>query len=79
MPVLDWTVLILSMKWPHGSKRYVLIMAFAAFELYILKRLGEQRKLTHRKKAEAKAYFDQMSEADIAKLTKKYYCCQARI
>ena len=70
MPVLDWTRTSLDYELEDGAKalRFDTI-AFAAFELYILKRPGAIDTYSDSEKKAASAYFELLSENDKTKLS----------
>lgn len=69
MPVLDWTRTDLKFEVSDGSKalRFDLI-AFAAFEMYLLKRPGAESNYSEAQQKAAKAYIETLSEDDKATL-----------
>ncbi len=69
MPVLDWTRTDLKFEVTDGSKalRFDLI-AFAAFELYLLKRPGAESNYSKEQQNAAKMYVESLSEEDKAVL-----------
>ncbi len=65
MPVLDWTRTSLDFEVEDGSKALRFdVIAFAAFELHLLKRPGAKNTYTEDQQQEAKSYFESLSEKE---------------
>ena len=70
MPVLDWTRTALDYEVEDGSKALRFdVTAFAAFELFILKRPGATTLYNETEKNAAKTYFNLLSQAEIKSLS----------
>lgn len=71
MPVVDWTRTDLAFKMPDGAlAMYFDATAFAAFDLYMLKRKGAEDEWPEDRKRKAYEYFQGMSESDRDKLAR---------
>jgi mannonate dehydratase len=70
MPVLDWTRTSLDYTVEDGSKALRFdVTAFAAFELFILKRPGASTSYSETEKTAAKTYFNTLSKTEIELLS----------
>jgi mannonate dehydratase len=71
MPILDWTRTDLDFELSDGSKALRFDMTeFCAFEMYILKRINADKSYSEVQVANAKAWFESASEADVNRLTR---------
>lgn len=71
MPVLDWTRTSLDYELEDGSKALLFDrIAFAAFEIFILKRPGANLSYSKHDKKAAQDYYDGLTEEDMEKLCK---------
>lgn len=71
MPVLDWTRTDLEFEVEDGSKALRFdVTAFAAFELYLLKRPGAEETYSQEIQQEAKAYLEKLSDTEKQTLVK---------
>ena len=71
MPVLDWTRTDLGFQVEDGSKALRFdVIAFAAFELYLLQRPGAADSYPEAIKEEAKAYLEKLTEQEKEQLVK---------
>ncbi|UQB69063.1 mannonate dehydratase [Epilithonimonas zeae] len=69
MPVLDWTRTDLEFELEDGSKALRFDQtAFAAFDLYLLRRAGALSEYSQKVKEDAKAYLEKLSQSEKTKL-----------
>ena len=69
MPVLDWTRTDLAFKVEDGSEALRFdVIAFAAFELFLLKRPGAEDAYSEEQQKEARAYVEGLAEDEKTKL-----------
>lgn len=69
MPVLDWTRTSLDFEVEDGSRALRFdVTAFAAFDLYILKRHGATNYYSEQQQQMAKSYFESLTEKEKAEL-----------
>ncbi len=70
MPVLDWSRTNLKLQFKDGSLALGYEQkAFAAFDIYVLKRPNAEKDYSTKTVLEAKTYFEKMSSNDIEQLT----------
>jgi mannonate dehydratase len=71
MPVVDWTRTDLDCRMPDGALAMSFdATAFAAFDLYMLKRKGAETDWPEERQRKAHTYFQNMSESERDKLTR---------
>ena len=71
MPALDWTRTDLAYQVKDGSRALLFdVVAFAAFDLYLLQRPGSENAYSDQEKAEAKVYIEKLSETEKTSLVK---------
>ncbi len=70
MPVLDWTRTSLNYELENGSKAlYFNLTAFAAFDLFILKRPNADISYSNKQKTKAENYFNSLTDSEKEKLS----------
>ncbi len=73
MPVLDWTRTDLEFEMPDGSRARFDQIAFAAFELHILKRPGAESDYSESEQVQALDYFNNMTPDQIQQADQQHH------
>lgn len=70
MPIMDWTRTNLHFQLDNGARTVKFeLIAFIAFDIFILKRKNAEKEYTNEQIKDAKSYFENLEDEEIVKLT----------